>query len=36
VYATRHDFSEDKVPTEEVKARVARLAQASLAIKNAG
>jgi FMN reductase len=35
VYATRNDFSEAKVPTEEVKGRIARLAQASLAIKNA-
>jgi FMN reductase len=35
VYATRNDFSEDKVPTDEIKGRVARLAQASLAIKNA-
>jgi NAD(P)H-dependent FMN reductase len=35
VYATRNDFSGDKVPTDEVKGRVARLAQASLAIKNA-
>ena len=35
VYATRSDFSGDKVPTDEVKGRVARLAQASLAIKNA-
>jgi FMN reductase len=35
VYATRKDFSEDKVPTDEIKERVARLAQASLAIKNA-
>ena len=35
VYATRNDFSGDKVPTEDVKGRVARLAQASLAIKNA-
>jgi NAD(P)H-dependent FMN reductase len=33
VYATRNDFT-DEVPTEEVKGRVARLAQASLAIKN--
>jgi FMN reductase len=36
VYATRNDFSDAKVPTEEVKGRIARLAQASLAIKNAG
>ena len=36
VYATRHDFSDDKVPTDEIKGRVVRLAQASLAIKNAG
>jgi FMN reductase len=35
VYATRDDFSHAKVPTEEVKGRIARLAQASLAIKNA-
>lgn len=35
VYATRNDFSDAKVPTEEVKGRIARLAQASLAIKNA-
>jgi FMN reductase len=35
VYATRSDFSGDKVPTDEVKGRVARLAQASLALKNA-
>lgn len=35
VYATRNDFSDAKVPTEEVKERIARLAQASLAIKNA-
>ena len=35
VYATRHDFSDAKAPTEEVKGRIARLAQASLAIKNA-
>ena len=34
VYATCHDFSEEKVPTDEIKARVARLAQASLAIRN--
>jgi FMN reductase len=36
VYATRDDFSDDKVPTDEIKGRVVRLAQASLAIKNAG
>jgi NAD(P)H-dependent FMN reductase len=36
VYATRNDFSDDKVPSDEIKGRVARLAQASLAIKNAG
>ena len=36
VYATRHDFSDDKVPTDEIKGRVVRLAQASLAIRNAG
>lgn len=35
VYATSNDFSDAKVPTEEVKGRIARLAQASLAIKNA-
>jgi FMN reductase len=35
VYATRNDFSDAKAPTEEVKGRIARLAQASLAIKNA-
>ena len=35
VYATRNDFAGDKVPTEEVKARVARLAQASLGTRNA-
>ena len=35
VYATHNDFSDAKVPTEEVKGRIARLAQASLAIKNA-
>jgi FMN reductase len=35
VYATRNDFSDDKVPTDEIKGRVVRLAQASLAIKNA-
>jgi FMN reductase len=35
VYATRNEFSDAKVPTEEVKGRIARLAQASLAIKNA-
>jgi FMN reductase len=35
VYATRDDFSDEKVPTDEVKGRIARLAQASLAIKNA-
>ena len=35
VYATRNDFSDDKVPSDEIKGRVARLAQASLAIKNA-
>ena len=35
VYATRNDFSDAKVPTDEVKGRIARLAQASLAIKNA-
>lgn len=35
VYATRHDFSDAKVPTAEVKGRIVRLAQASLAIKNA-
>ena len=35
VYATRNDFSGDKVPTDEIKVRVARLAQASLLIKNA-
>jgi NAD(P)H-dependent FMN reductase len=35
VYATRNDFSDEKVPTEEIKGRVARLAQASLAIRNA-
>jgi FMN reductase len=35
VYAMRNDFSDAKVPTEEVKGRIARLAQASLAIKNA-
>jgi NAD(P)H-dependent FMN reductase len=34
VYATRNDFSDDKVPTDEIKGRVARLARASLAIKN--
>lgn len=35
VYATRNDFSDAQVPTDEVKGRIARLAQASLAIKNA-
>ena len=35
VYATRNDFTEDKAPTDEIKARVVRLAQASLAIRNA-
>jgi FMN reductase len=35
VYATRNDFSDAKVPTDEVKGRIAKLAQASLAIKNA-
>lgn len=35
VYATRHDFSDDKIPTDEVKGRVARLGQASLGIRNA-
>ena len=35
VYATRNDFGDDKVATDEIKARVAKLAQASLAIKNA-
>ena len=35
VYATRNDFSDAKIPTEEVKGRIARLAQASLVIKNA-
>jgi len=33
VYATRNDFTDDKIPTDEVKARVTRLAQASLAIR---
>ena len=35
VYATRNDFHEDTTPTDEIKSRVARLAQASLATKNA-
>lgn len=35
VYATRNDFSDEKIMTDELKGRVARLAQASLAIKNA-
>jgi FMN reductase len=35
VYATRNDFSDDKVMTDEIKGRVAKLAQASLATKNA-
>src|SRR6516164_8458296 len=35
VYATRNDFSDDKVATDEIKGRVAKLAQASLAVKNA-
>ena len=35
VYATRNDFNDEKVPTDEIKGRVARLAQASLATKNA-
>jgi FMN reductase len=34
VYATRNDFTDEKIPTDEVKARVTRLAQASLAIRN--
>jgi FMN reductase len=34
VYATRNDFH-DQAPTEDIKGRVAKLAQASLAIKNA-
>ena len=35
VYATPNDFSDAKVPTDELKGRIARLAEASLAIKNA-
>jgi FMN reductase len=34
VYATRNDFN-GEAPTEDIKGRVAQLAQASLAIKNA-
>jgi len=34
VYGTRHDFDEQGA-TDEIKGRVARLAQASIAIKNA-
>jgi FMN reductase len=34
VYATRNDF-DDQAPAEDIKGRVAKLAQASLAIKNA-
>jgi FMN reductase len=34
VYATRNDF-DDQAPTEDIKGRVAKLAQASFAIKNA-
>jgi hypothetical protein len=33
VYATRNDF-DDQAPAEDIKGRVAMLAQASLAIKN--
>jgi FMN reductase len=33
VYATRNDFNE-RGATDEIKGRVARLAQASIAIKN--
>jgi FMN reductase len=36
VYATRNDFTEDKAPTDDIKARLVRLGQASLAIKNGG
>ena len=35
VYATQNDFHKDKTPTDEIKGRVVRLAQASLATKNA-
>jgi FMN reductase len=35
VYATRSDFNEDKSLKDEVKTRIAQLARASLAIKNA-
>ena len=35
VYATSADFKDGKTPSEEIKARVAQLAEASLTIRNA-